>query len=264
MGDEEFSELVGLIYDAALDPDAWPVLLNRLADALSARCGAIGSHNSSTNATAVTAPRADPEYLRSFTDYWAGRAFIWKGVAKLPVGAVMVREMIISRDEFCRTDFYNEWCRPQGVEAVIATNLLLEGPLSTVIAAYRPYAKGDFDATETRLLAEINPHLQRALQSQLRFAGLNGLPGSSVEILNRLSQGILLVDAEARVIFANRTAESILRTGRGLFLGCGGLRPESPPKPGDCGISLPIAPSRAEDSAAPAGVCGFREKTGCR
>jgi len=60
MGDEEFSELVGLIYDAALDPDAWPVLLNRLADALSARCGAIGSHNSSTNATAVTAPRADP------------------------------------------------------------------------------------------------------------------------------------------------------------------------------------------------------------
>ena len=94
-------------------------------------------------------------------------------MAKLPVGAVMVREMIISRDEFCRTDFYNEWCRPRGVEAVIATNLLLEGPLSTVIAAYRPYAKGDFDATETRLLAEINPHLQRALQSQLRFAGLN-------------------------------------------------------------------------------------------
>src|SRR5215469_10817827 len=38
---EEVSELIGLIYYAALDTDTWPVLLNRLADALSARCGVI-------------------------------------------------------------------------------------------------------------------------------------------------------------------------------------------------------------------------------
>ena len=61
MGDEEFSELIGLIYDAALGPDAWRVVLNRLADALSARCGVIGSRNSSTNATVMTAPRTDPD-----------------------------------------------------------------------------------------------------------------------------------------------------------------------------------------------------------
>jgi hypothetical protein len=100
MGDEEFSELIALIYNAALDPDVWPVLLNQLADALSARCGFIGSHNLSTNATAMTAPRTDPECLRCYTEYWASRAFLWKGLAKLPVGTVMVREMIISRDEF--------------------------------------------------------------------------------------------------------------------------------------------------------------------
>jgi hypothetical protein len=130
MGDEEFSELVGLIYDAALDPGAWPVMLNRLADVLSARCAFIGSHNSRTNATAMTAPRTDPECLYSFIEYWARRAFIWNGGEKLPVGTVIVRDMIISRDEFCRTDYYNEWCKPQGVEATIATNLLVEGPLS--------------------------------------------------------------------------------------------------------------------------------------
>jgi hypothetical protein len=127
MGDEEFSELVGFIYDAALDPDVWPVMLNRLADALSAQCSVIGLLDSSTNAAAMTAPRTDPEYLRSFTEYWARRAFIWKGVEQLPVGTVMVREMIISRDEFCRTDYYNEWCKPQGVEATIAANLLVRG-----------------------------------------------------------------------------------------------------------------------------------------
>jgi hypothetical protein len=174
----------------------------------------------------MTAPRTDPEYLRSFIGYWAGRAFIWNGGEKLPVGTVIVRDMIISRDEFCRTDYYNEWCKPQGVEATIATNLLVTGPLSTVIAVSRPYAKGDFDATETRLFAEIIPHLQRALQLKMRLAGFNGLPEGSAQILNRLSQGVLLVDAEARVIFANCAAEDVLRADHGLFVGCDGLRAE--------------------------------------
>jgi DNA-binding CsgD family transcriptional regulator/PAS domain-containing protein len=228
MGDDEFSELVGSVYDAASDPDAWPVFLNRFADALSAQCSAFGSHDSSTNATVMVAPRTDPEYLCSFIEYWAHRAFIWNGGEKLPVGTVIVREMIISRNEFCRTDYYNEWCKPQGVEATIAMNLLVEGPLSTVIAVSRRYAEGDFDVAETRLFVELIPHLQRAVQLQLRLAGLEGLPGGSADILNRLQQGVILVDGGARVIFANRAAESMLRAGQGLFLGRDGLQAEIP------------------------------------
>jgi DNA-binding CsgD family transcriptional regulator len=228
MGGDEFSELVELIYAAALDPDAWAVMLSRLADVLSAQCSAIGSHDTSTNATVMTAPRTDPEYLRSFIEYWARRAFIWNGGEKLPVGTAFVRDMIIPRDEFCRTDYYNEWCKPQGLEATIATNLLVEGPLSTVIAVSRPYAEGDFDTTEIRLFVELIPHLQRAVQLQLRLAGLDGLPEGSADILNRLPQGVVLVDSEARVIFANQAAESTLRAGRGVFLARDGLRAEIP------------------------------------
>jgi DNA-binding CsgD family transcriptional regulator/PAS domain-containing protein len=224
----EFAELVGLIYDAASDPEVWSVLLNRLADVLSARCSFIGSHNSSTNVTAMTAPRTDPEYLHTFTEYWARRAFIWNGGEKLPVSMVIVRDMIISRDEFCRTDYYNEWCKPQGVEATIATNLLVKGPLSTVIAVSRPYAEGDFDAKETGLFVELIPHLQRSVQLQLRLAGLDGPAKGSADILDRFLQGVILVDAEARVIFANRAAERMLRAGQGLFLGRDGLRTEIP------------------------------------
>jgi DNA-binding CsgD family transcriptional regulator len=223
METEEFSELVGSIYDAALDPDAWPVMLNRLADALSAQCGVVGSDNSSANASAMTAPRTDPEHLRSFIEYWASRSFIWKGWAKLPVGAVMIPEMVTPRDQACGPALHNECCKPMGLEATMASNVLVEGPVSTVVAAYRTYAKGDFTAAEMRLFAGLIPHLQRAVQLQLRLAGLDGLPEGSAEILNRLVQGVILVDGEARVIFANRAAESILRAGRGLLLGRDGL-----------------------------------------
>jgi DNA-binding CsgD family transcriptional regulator len=47
-------------------------------------------------------------------------------------------------------------------------------------------------------------------------------------MLNRLLQGVLLVDAGARLIFANRAAERMLRAGAGLVLGRDGLGAETP------------------------------------
>jgi DNA-binding CsgD family transcriptional regulator len=226
MRSDELSDLTALVYDTALDLDAWPVVLNRLADLFRANGAVIGSHNSTTSATAVIAPRTDPEYLRSFAEYWAKRDNFFKLGGQYPIGAVMMPETFMSREEYVRTNFFNEWRKPQGIEATVATNLLVEHPMCTAFAVYRPYAKGDFDTTEIRLFATLIPHLQRAVQLQLRLAGLDGQPDGSVEILNRLLQGVLLVDAKVRVLFANRAAERMLRARAGLFLERDGLRAE--------------------------------------
>src|SRR5947209_1051100 len=108
-------------------------------------------------------------------------------------------------------------------------------------------------SAKTDYTRALIPHLQRAVQLQLRLAGVDGPPTGSAEILNRLLQGVLLVDAGARVIFANRAAERMLRAGGGLFLGRDGLRAV---KRGCCGKPSPIAQSRETSLAAPAGASG--------
>jgi DNA-binding CsgD family transcriptional regulator len=92
----------------------------------------------------------------------------------------------------------------------------------------RRYSEGDFSTSETRLFTALIPHLQRAVQLQLRLAGVDGPPTGMVEMLNRLLQGVLLVDAGARAIFANRAAERMLRADGGVVLGRDGLRAETP------------------------------------
>jgi len=75
MRSQGLSEFVGLIYDTALDPDAWPTMLNRLADLLAATTGAhFGSYNSRTYVTTNLAPRLDPEYSRVYPEYWVLRS----------------------------------------------------------------------------------------------------------------------------------------------------------------------------------------------
>lgn len=226
---EDISDLVGLAYDAAFDWSFWPIVLNRLADVLTATSGAaIVSYNSRTRRRGLLYPRSSPEYIRSFLGYWCPRCPILHYGKNHPVATVMQPEMFVSREEYCRTEIFNEWFKPQRAEAMIGSKLLIEGPVSMFLALMRPYSNGDFEETEIRLFASVIPHLQRAVQLQLRLAGLEGPAEGSAAILSRLPQGVLLVDAEARVLFANAAAENLLRASNGVFLGSDGLRTKSP------------------------------------
>ena len=201
---EGLSKIIGLIYEAGLKPDIWPSVLDRLADLLAATSGAaIISYDSRVRAAAMLFPRAGPEYIRSFLEYWSHGSLMLDYGRRSPTAAVVNREMFISREEYCRTAFFNEWCKPLRAEAFMGAKLLTEGSLSTFFGVVRPYASGDFDQAETRLFAVLVPHLQRALQVHLRVRGLDQPLEGSVEILNQLLCGILLVDAQAQVIFAS-------------------------------------------------------------
>jgi hypothetical protein len=229
MGFQDLSEFVGLVYDTALDRTAWPAMLNRLAELLAATAGAhFESYNSKTYVCTNPALRLDPEYRRAIPEYCACRAYFCRRGANHPLGAVYMPETFMSREEHCRTDIFNKWYKPQGMEAIMRANLLIEGPVSTVVTVGRRYSEGDFGTVEIRLFTALIPHLQRAVKLQLRLAGLDGPPTSSVEMLDLLLQGVLLVDAGARVIFANSASERMLRANAGLFLGHDGLRAGTP------------------------------------
>ncbi|HEU0157532.1 MAG TPA: LuxR C-terminal-related transcriptional regulator [Stellaceae bacterium] len=223
------SDFVGSIYDTLFDPGAWPTTLDRVADLVAATSGAaIVSYNSATRSPSILYPRADPAYIHSFITYWGHHCRILHYAGNYPTGKVLNPEMFVSRQEYCNTDIFREWFEPQRAEAMIGAKLLTEGPASTFFGLVRPYSRGNFEEDEIELFAALVPHLQRAVQLQVRLAGVEAPPMGSAEILNRLLQGVLLVDARARIVFANRAAESLLRPGGGLSLGRDGLCAEIP------------------------------------
>ncbi len=207
------SQLVGLIYDTVLNVDACATMLDGLADLLGATSGAqVGNYDMTTGAATMLAPRVEGAKLPGFSEYWAD---VWRHSGENPIGAVVVPEMPVSG-------------RGLGPEAMMGATLLTEGPVATVVSVSRPYAEGGFGAAQIRLFAAVIPHLQRALQLRLRLAALDGPPTSSAEMLNRLPHSLLLVDARARVIFANQFAERMLDAGGGLSLDRDGLKAETP------------------------------------
>jgi DNA-binding CsgD family transcriptional regulator/PAS domain-containing protein len=225
---DQLPELLGLVYDAALDWQAWPVALTRLADAIGGWAVRLGVHDTETQAFTGAFPRTDPAYVRTYLDHWASRNTTWQRAAQEPTGAILRGYEHITREELVRTEFYNDWIRPQEIDWVLGAKLLQEGSTSAILTTYRPLRLGDFDAEQIAFWRAFVPHLQRALQLQLRLATLEAKSASSLEVLNRLRQGVLLVDAAAKVIFANRSAEAIFTEGDGLRSGAFGLHAATP------------------------------------
>ncbi|MGC2523945.1 MAG: helix-turn-helix transcriptional regulator [Stellaceae bacterium] len=220
-----FSDFIGSIYDTVVDANACPTMLNGLADLLGATSGTqVGNYDSQTHIATMLAPRVDRAELHTFSERWAN---IWGQFVKSPIGAVIISGVPLYHENGYKTRMSNGLLSSPDSQVIMGATLLTEGPISTVVSVSRPYADGEFDATQIQLFAALIPHLQRAMQLRLRLATLDGPPTSSVEMLNRLPQAVLLVDAQAQVIFANQIAEKMLGPGGGLSLDRDGLKAET-------------------------------------
>ena len=120
----ELSALIGLIYDCAIDPEAWTAALPAVRASLNC-CNAQLALNELPSARALL-DRSDgiPDYWRARQDaqYMADVYAMWGGVLANP--ALMLDEPVVaSRDigteAFRASRLYSEWGHPQGIHDLI-------------------------------------------------------------------------------------------------------------------------------------------------
>jgi DNA-binding CsgD family transcriptional regulator len=172
------------------------------------------SHEASVSVTAGFAP----EDIRTYEAHWAALD-PWAcspGVRGLSSGSVAVGEQLVTHAEMKRTAFYNDFGRHYDVVRCIMGTIEIEDRRVSVLSVNRSENRPPFGPEETALFSELMPHLQRALQIHRRLANAQALADGSMTVLDLLAHGILLLDATGRIMFANRTAEELLRAHDGL------------------------------------------------
>jgi DNA-binding CsgD family transcriptional regulator len=118
--------------------------------------------------------------------------------------------------DFARSAFYNEAVRPMGAfyGAVVA-------PLRTrqhdvYLSVGRHLGQEDYDPEDVAVLQLLMPHLVTALRVSHKLAAADLCAMGAGTALDRLGAGVILVDAAARILFANQTAATILAGNDGL------------------------------------------------
>jgi hypothetical protein len=135
--------LVGLIYDAAEQPEVWPIVLERLADALHSSMGALVTHDlASFRGTTVAAFGTDPEVLRGYEEslghinIYAQRAAVRIAPGQAGHGGMLCRD-----EEVLRTEYYDRFLRPNDWFYVAGGVVAKDSAMVALVSVQRPHRK---------------------------------------------------------------------------------------------------------------------------
>lgn len=221
-------ELVGLIYEAAGDPQLWLRFLERLGSvsrAQVAEFGYIDEQSVSHNLVHVTG--IDASDVRFYNTHYSHKnAWIEGAKKRIPwcTGAVAAGHQVCPDRELVRTEHYNDFLRPLDLHYGMAGIVLQEGSQDSFISIVRSKSQGPCSEEEVALLSHLMPHLRRAVELHRRIAGLENTASAAADVLDRLPIGLILVGAKSNIVMLNRRARAIVEQNDGLTVSREGLR----------------------------------------
>jgi DNA-binding CsgD family transcriptional regulator len=220
---ETFDSLVDAIYEAGLDPQQWPGALAELAAAAGANVADLLLHDSSRGASVRFSPGMDPAAVDACEEHYCRLDSIRPAVERKPPGTIITDRDIVSKDWLTRTEFYNDWVRPQNFYDCTMLTLFRDPMRAGVICLAAPERADAFVARSSQLLGQWRPHLARAARITLKLAELDALRQAGFAALDRLTEGVVLADVKARVVFANGAAEAMFARADGVRVDASGL-----------------------------------------
>ncbi|MEJ2681362.1 MAG: helix-turn-helix transcriptional regulator [Gammaproteobacteria bacterium] len=227
---EYYNDLVGEIYDAALEPDRWSKVLAIISNNLNTRSAILrGQDLNSKQVSAYVLHNLDSTYQQRYREHFVYIDSLVPAIAKQPVGTIEQTRSLMS-ESFFKSEFYNEFALPQGMEHSIGAVLMKRDSQLVVMGFHRDHRRGCFEAQELALLNMLLPHLQRALEVNRRLWLLDTRTEVKREILDQFSLGVILIDDAGKPIFLNKSAENVVSNGRVLTICKNTLRVSSIPE----------------------------------
>src|SRR5262245_42496570 len=119
------SNLIGDIYDAALDRTMWPVVLERTCRYVPGRSAILGVDDSTQGRVRFFFEWGnDPEYLKQHEEVYARiNPMTTPTMLYAKVGSVYASGDLVPYDELSATRFFREWVAPQGIVDAISVTL---------------------------------------------------------------------------------------------------------------------------------------------
>lgn len=212
-----FEDLTRLIYGAVFDQSRWGAFL----DELTRVTGGVHTHLFGYDIPAgislgLTAAGYAPDYLRSYEEHYAALNAWAPRFSTAAPGTIVASEWMCPYADLCRTEFYNDWIRPQEDIAAGGGSILFKNEVRMLVFGGNIRLK-DAERLEGRwfnTVGLLTPHLQQAFEIARIVAG------QSLELdLLRNGQAagraaVLLLAENGFVLHANATGERMLIEGR--------------------------------------------------
>jgi DNA-binding CsgD family transcriptional regulator len=227
--EQEFSRLLGDIYDAAGDPTLWTSFIEGLAGRTKSTSAALVIQAYDQDLYSVSSSWQLPEeFDRAYREYYHSLD-IWAKVVvpepgKYLSGCAYTSQSLCPDRQMKKTEFYNDLLVTGGIEHAMFA--LVENNESCVAAVccYRDKSSVEFGERDLKFLRLLAPHLRRAFGLHLKFSKLKARNESVETALDMLPTGVIFFDCKGQIILMNQSAAACVAERDGLLATPTGLR----------------------------------------
>ena len=215
----ESARLLDLLYAAPGDNLAWARFLDEFARFIDANMVSFVLFDEANHKYSVSCTSGfPPEALRLYQEHYASLdEWYLRAKGRVSAGYADNGQVLCPVNELRRTEFYNDFLRPNGWLHECAAVLELRPSAIATMALLRTSKQADFSNREIGILRAFVPHIKRALQLHRRFVDVKTRADSEAWALNQVPFGVVLLRQNGTIIAANSAAEKICN-GDGLSL----------------------------------------------
>jgi DNA-binding CsgD family transcriptional regulator len=181
-----------------------------------------GSDAEALNISNVVTDGIDPGAFGPYREYYQYLdPFLQRPLESI---GTSVLDELVEIEEFRRSEYYNDFIKPQGIHDQVGMSLVSRGKCLGVIALFRTSAQPNYTGDEKKRISLMLPYLAGDLERALTLEyskQKKWILESSLQTLG--GHAIVVLDLRMNVIFANEEAQSIfgpegnLRTTFGPF-----------------------------------------------
>jgi DNA-binding CsgD family transcriptional regulator/PAS domain-containing protein len=199
-------ETVECIYATVTAPALWSDALAMISNACGSDVAVLFQQGLSTpGATVIASSNISPEITSNYVSNYSAKSPFFSETAQLHVtDGVMLSHEIVGDCDLMRTEFFNEFLKPQNLFYGAAGIVALDSPHSvTVLLTARSKRRKSFRPDERRTLRQLSRVVGRVIQLQSRLDAVSGA-------LDCLSEGVFLTDDRGVIIHANSIGRTML------------------------------------------------------
>jgi DNA-binding CsgD family transcriptional regulator len=216
------SAVIGNLYDAALDPALWSVVLGEARDFVGGSAAAIFAKNAAATTLTVFHHDGgiDPHYTQLYYERYmaldpSNTAHFFATV-ETPISTADY----IDYEEFRQTRFYREWGQPQGLVDFLTVALERSMTTAALFGVFRKTRDGIADEDSKQRMRLISPHIRRAVLIGKAIDLKTAQAASLADTLDGLSAAMFLVQANGRIVHTNAAGHAML-AGSGFLRAAG-------------------------------------------
>ncbi|MFT4518998.1 MAG: DNA-binding CsgD family transcriptional regulator [Halioglobus sp.] len=227
---KNYDDLIGLVYQGALEDQPWQSALPALREALDAQVVSLVLRPPTADDQGVILNCVRPEKDRNQADASLADPNDWEVSAyreqffsldpfiNLPLDKVIALEDISPDKELMTSDYYLHYLKPIDLFRILGVDTAEPGGMLARLRFSRRRTEARFLSRERKLLAQITPHLRRAIEIYAKLNRTTSERDVYAGAVNQLSVASIILDEQGRLLTTNAVGQALLDQGQGLSL----------------------------------------------